>query len=273
MTQNIMQIGQVSWTNKDIQNSLTTFVKLLQNKPFQDNDGGMKAPHLFATWFLIKQIKPKFIIESGVWKGLGTWLIAQAAPDAQIICIEPYPDRIIYRPTNTSYQTIDFTETDWSTKNIDFQNTLLFFDDHQNCFERLKLAKKFGFRHLIFEDNYPASRGDCYSLKKAFMYAGFTQARPKTYGRYEQLKALLFPPKVEKIPKNKEDEAYLIKNCEIYYEFPPIFKTSKTRWEDEWEAEKYPSPNAIIDKIEDEILQIFEDEAQFYTWLCYCKCL
>jgi hypothetical protein len=196
--QEIQSIGKVSWGRQDIRNALPEFVNLLAQKPIADNEGGMKAPHLFATWFLIKRLQPKVVIESGVWKGLGTWLIEQASPESQIICIDPVWDWIAYKSDKAHYLKEDFAQINWHTWNLPKDQTVLFFDDHQNAFQRILTAQKFGFQHLIFEDNYPASRGDCYSLKKAFMHAGFQAQKPKAFGRWEKWKHWLFHLKSRK---------------------------------------------------------------------------
>ena len=49
------------------------FHQLYQTRPIKDNNGGMKSGHMFPSWFVIKKLQPEYIIESGVWKGLGTW--------------------------------------------------------------------------------------------------------------------------------------------------------------------------------------------------------
>jgi hypothetical protein len=265
----IREIGQPTWTREDIKNSLVEFMAIYPNRPIKDNDGGMKSPHLFATWFITKQLNPKHIIESGVWKGQGTWFMEQAAPQAQITCIDPVLDRITYKPAKATYQTKDFAKTDW--KNIDKDKTLLFFDDHQNAFERLKVAKKMGFKHLLFEDNYPARSGDCYTLKKALMHAGFKGETPNPKGRLEKVKAIFSPPKAEIILPNAEDAAYLKNICKIYYEFPPIFKTETTRWNDAWVDYDYPTPLPILNTVTEPHQQIFYEEARFYTWFCYVQ--
>lgn len=265
----IREIGLPSWTREDIINSLKEFMDIFPNRPIKDNDGGMKAPHLFATWFITKQLQPKHIIESGVWKGQGTWFMEQAAPQAQFICIDPVLDRIAYKPKNATYQTKDFEKTSWD--GIDKANSLLFFDDHQNAFQRLKAAKKFGFKHLLFEDNYPAKSGDCYTLKKALMHAGFKGEMPIPRGRLEKMKAIFSPPKAEIILPNSDDAAYLKNTCKVYYEFPPIFKTELTRWNDAWVDFEYPTPLPVLNAIAEPYQQIFKDEAQFYTWFCYVQ--
>ena len=79
--------------------------------------------------------------------------------------------------TNNEYlvgaQFVDFAKVDWGERvrlgELDPQNTLVFFDDHQEAAARLPLLRRFGFRHAIFEDNYP-NRG--YALKTVFARAG-----------------------------------------------------------------------------------------------------
>ncbi len=265
--QSIRELGKPSWTKETIINSLREFMDIFPNRPIKDNDGGMKTPHLFKTWFITKQLQPTTIMESGVWKGQGTWFMEQAAPNAKFICIDPVLDRIIYKSPNASYQTKDFTKTDWSK--VDKATTLLFFDDHQNGFERLKAAKNFGFKHLLFEDNYPAKQGDCYTLKKALMHAGFRGEIPVPQGRLDKIKAIFSEPKAEIILPNAEDAAYLKEICKIYYEFPPIFKADMTRWNDAWVDYDYPTPLPLLETVTESYQQIFKDEAKFYTWFCY----
>ena len=50
---------------------------------------GTGIHHQFGLWCIMRFLKPKHIIESGVFRGLGTWIMRQAAPSAQIIVIDP----------------------------------------------------------------------------------------------------------------------------------------------------------------------------------------
>jgi len=159
-------LGQLPWTNVELIDALDEFAQLYAQRPVIDNSGGMKSPHLFCAWFVMKKLQPKVIIESGVWWGQGTWFFEKACPQAEIHCIDPNLAQIRYRSPNATYYCRDFSDIDW--RGIPADETVLFFDDHQNAYTRLQIARWLGFRHLIFEDNYPASRGDCYSLKKAF---------------------------------------------------------------------------------------------------------
>jgi hypothetical protein len=113
---------------------------------------------------MLRKLQPTAVIESGLWRGQGTWLIEQACPDADLYCIDLDLDRLEYRSPRAAYSDRDFTKGDWSA--LPRESTVLFFDDHQNAAKRTKMAGALRFRHLIFDDNYPAGRGDCRSLKQ-----------------------------------------------------------------------------------------------------------
>ena len=67
--------------------SLPEFIEVYRRRPIRDNAGGMGLNHSFATWFILRQMQPRLVVESGVWRGHSTWLIEQAAPDAEIVAI------------------------------------------------------------------------------------------------------------------------------------------------------------------------------------------
>ena len=91
----------------------------------------------------------------------------------------------------------------------------------------------------MFEDNYPLTQGDCYSLKKAFY--------------------------------KEEDKAELENMLSVYYEFPPIFKLENTRWKDRWEEPNYPTPNPLLVECKKDYEKIYLEEANDYTWICYVE--
>lgn len=134
----------------------------------------MMAPHMLAVWFIAKWLSPDIIVESGIWKGQSTWLLEKACPNAKIISIDINLSNREYISNRAIYSDKDFSKHDRS--NIT-DKSLVFFDDHQNEYKRLQQCKWFGFKHIIFEDNYPTNQGDCYSLKKAFANAGFEPAK------------------------------------------------------------------------------------------------
>ncbi len=235
----LMQIGKSKWTRSDLKSKLKEFSELYKNRPIKDNYWGMKSPHMFSAWFAIQFLKPKCIIESGTWKGQGTWFFEKAAPNAKIHSIDIDLGLREYISEKVIYHNIDFFDIDWN--DIPKEKTLCFFDDHQDVVERVKFAKENGFKMLMFEDNYPPCQGDCYSLKKAFA------------------------------TKGGEDADYLKDVLKVYYEFPPVLKSERTRWGDKWDDKKYPTPEPLYKNVENEYLQVYFDELIHYTWICYVE--
>ena len=284
MTEKVIRIGDIPWTRDDIEDRLGDFLELYKDKPIQDNAGGMKAPHMFAVWFMLKKLNPDIIVESGVWKGQSTWLLRQACPDARIIAIDLNLEVRDYIDNTVIYSDKDFSEHDWSDIT---ERSLVFFDDHQNAYKRLQQCKWFGFKNIIFEDNYPPSNGDCYSIKKAFSHAGFepeNSIQKKNEGSFFKRKfrkvfekmgitPITLTPQYEnvKVSPNSHDAKMIEKNIEIYYEFPPVIKTEKTRWGDDWDEVNYPTSEPLLKGLKSPSMQIFIDEAIYYTWICYVK--
>lgn len=234
----------------------------------------MKSPHLFSLWFLLRKLQPKYIIESGVWKGQGTWFMEKAVPQARIFCLDPNLNRLVYKSKRAVYSRLDFSKQDWSSLPKD--KTLVFFDDHQNALERVKTARSMGFRHLMFEDNYPPGRGDAYSLKKALAgsghrpqlcYPGISPLNFLTALKvyfFQMLSGLFIPP-------NGKDANFLKEVVETYYEFPPVLKPKKTRWGDLWIEPQYLTPEPLFTDTQRGELEVFKNEGRAYNWICYVK--
>jgi hypothetical protein len=77
--------------------ALPEFSDIYERRPIRDNKGGMRAPHCFAAWFMLRKLRPTAVVESGLWRGQGTWLIEQACPDADLYCIDIDLGRLEYR--------------------------------------------------------------------------------------------------------------------------------------------------------------------------------
>jgi len=272
---NIMILGQAPWTREDIIGKLEEFSSLYDDRPIRDNAGGMHSPHMFLSWFALQALQPKAIIESGVWRGLGTWFFERACPEAQLYCIDPNLDHIQYRSNRAKYFKRDFSTIDWSDLPLD--KTLVFFDDHQDAYQRVQTAKWFGFKHLMFQDNYPRLQGNYYSLKKAFMHSGFNYTPAHSQSLQARLKRKagtllgIAEYQYREILPNEIDAKYLRQNFEVYYEFPPPFKAERTKWGDRWDDENYPTPEPLLNSVEKGYQQKFKDEADHYTWMCYVK--
>lgn len=254
---------------------LAQFAVLYEQRPIRNNAGGMLSPHMFLAWFALQALKPRAIVESGVFLGQGTWFFEKACPDARLYCIDLDLARIQYRSERAEYFDRDFSRIDWN--DLPKDDTLLFFDDHQDAYERLKTAKWFGFKHLIFEDNFPASQGDCYSLKQAFAYSGFKFDPLPYWSLRAKLKwklAKLFGILADKylgVAPNELDAIYLRQNLAVYHEFPPIFRAERTMWGDPWDDLHYPTPPALLSSVEEEYQQGFMDEAMSFSGMCYAR--
>ena len=231
-------IGVVRWTRDNLRAKLQEFSSLYEKRPIADNRYGMRSPQMFPAWFVMQFLRPTYIIESGTWKGQGTWFCEQASPSSEIHSIDINLESREYISEKVTYHNWDFSWVDWS--GISTEEALCLFDDHQNAVERVRFAKEQGFRRLMFDDNYPPGQGDCYSLKKAFA-------------------------------EGSEDADYLRSVLRVYYEFPPVFKTRRTRWGDEWRGKKYATPRPLYERVKAPYLQLYLDEAPTYTWICYAE--
>jgi hypothetical protein len=283
-TKGVMNIDEPPWTRNDILEKLDEFDLIYNSRPIKDNQGGMMAPHMFAVWFMAKHLSPDLIVESGVWKGQSTWLLEKACPGAKLVSLDLNLRNRQYMAEQAIYSDKDFAEQNW----LDVSDrSLVFFDDHQNAYRRLQQCKWFGFKHIIFEDNYPVSQGDCYSLKKAFANAGFEPAHfqqehvannvlskiRKRCARLFGVTPISLTPQYDavKIRPNDIDSKMLQKHIEVYYEFPPVFKAGKTRWGDDWDDVIYPTPEPLLDQPTKSTHEIFVEDAMHYTWICYVK--
>lgn len=177
---------------EQIEELLREFLELYEQRPIQDNQGGVKSVGSFSLWFFLTQVQPNLVIESGVWKGLTTWLIEKTLPKAEIICFDPLPEVRLYTSKNAIYIKSDFSKMDFSRHNL--SKALVFFDDHQNAYKRVIESFNQGFKHLVFDDNYsPEVKSTHFSLQNCLSSGGKER---KTLERLIK-KYILFPPLFE----------------------------------------------------------------------------
>lgn len=217
----------------DLQKDLGTFCEIYASRPIQDNSGGMGFNHSFALWKMLRVLNPDLVIESGIWKGHSTWLIEITLPNAKIISFDTNLELRQYVSPLATYVEGDFQFYDWSGENL--ENSLIFFDDHQNSYSRILLAYFFGFKRLIFEDNYLPDSGDFYSLNHLLSDSGFPDIQLSANYRKKlrtRLKRIWYLPVLQRvgshqnwiIPANRFDSKNLRRRILNLITFPRILQ-------------------------------------------------
>ena len=243
---------------EEILRELKNFLPLYDERPIKDNVGGMQFQQLFLTYFFLKKLKPEFIVDSGTFKGLGTWLMEKTCPSAKILSIDLWLGKREYisKSKLVEYSSVDFIHQDFS--NIP-KNSLVFFDDHREALQRIIYSKWFGFDYVIFEDNQPDKYSSCTikmilekinfvrrfpedSMRIGFkaslnnaLYFSFLSFKMFVYTYFRSFFKFLFKSPIinfkfeninsiicdEKLKKN------LLSNIDYYIEFPPMLPVTE----------------------------------------------
>ena len=232
------------FSKSHLKNNFSDFLTFYKNRPIKNNKSGMKIDHCYALFILLKKLKPKYVIESGVWKGQTTWLIKNVLKNSKVFSIDIDLSQrdLIYK--DVKYLEKDITKYNWSK--LDKNKTLIIFDDHVCFSKRLNFIKKNKFKHIIFDDNLPNHHISYYTpkmifenqylVKKEFIkYSNFFRlikfiirflkkdfkdnTKIKVFNKYIRI---TYPAKNNE--KLKKDFDIFRKNIKIYYEFPPITK-------------------------------------------------
>lgn len=268
----------------DLEQTIGRFNLLYAQRPLRRNLGGMRYNHSFALWFILDRLKPRQIIESGVFQGHSTWLIEQTCPQAQLFCLDVDFSRLLYKSERATYIQKDFAECSWP--DVAAQDTLCFFDDHQNAYQRLKDMRWAGFKRAVFDDNHPCGEGDCYSLKH--MLSGFghphlqmsarfqgDEAQRQRRDMFEEVIRVAGPRQQLVVPPNIEDRDLFARNRQTYFEFPPVALASRSAtWDQEYSGAyetKSPlfAPAALPGELKD---MLDNDPAEFdYSFIAYVE--
>ena len=224
---------------------LNDFAKIYSKRPVYINAGGMGAPDVFTLWFTLKKLQPETVIESGVWKGASTWIIRQALPNADIVCLDPLDVREWIDPSPKTRYKVDYNFADFSELLFSIDNpetTLAFFDDHFNTYERIQQAHSKGIKHLFFNDNYPVGCGSHISPEHIL----------KKDRRF-----------VNKLPNDARNTIESI--IQEYHVFPNVYSdfNSIRTGEGEFSCESMVS--------ESEVPKIFIEDSKKYRWNTYIK--
>lgn len=218
-----------------------------KRRPISDNSGGMKSPHLLALYVWLRNMKPTCIIESGIFKGLGTWVIRQACPTSEIISFDINLNSIIYRDSDATYLNFDLNSYPFQELSAhDSEKVCVVLDDHQDFHTRIQFFKNHNIKNVIYEDNYPMGQGDCISPKKII---------ERTRGSNPDHTYIL----------DINQSSYIKNFISSYEEFPPAFIDPLTRWGVPWDYETRPP---LLDDKMKTFYPILYEERFNYTWIC-----
>jgi hypothetical protein len=220
-------LGIPPWQSVNLEKELAAFIPIYLKQPGDGvNDGGGGFFHYFALFVTIRALKPDYVIESGAHNGVGTWFLRQSAgPEAQLFVVSPENPKIYKDPkceyfTEGNFQ--DFNRINWASLIKDRERAFVFFDDHQAGIRRMQEAQGFGFRHLMFDDNYLPGTGDNLSGKKlcdpnewSITGRDGTQKYQDNFGG--QNRDLTKPEYLEYVSAFRRVTA-------VYAEFPPAWK-------------------------------------------------
>jgi hypothetical protein len=226
---------------------LKFFLNNIWDNNFQKNNGGMGAPDLFTLYFVLNKIKPKIVVESGVWNGVSTKLIRKVLPDAIIICLDP---REIpkYGYTDTNKNTIYYVGKNFiDFKNLNLQSydpkdVLCFFDCHQNAYFRLLQCLEKKVSNVLFNDNYPKGCGSHYTIEQLMNDC------QKNFS-------------IKDLDKKKIQSL-----IELYHIFPNIYPGNIVTKNGTYKCESY-----FNDEQDDTTFKIFKDERSRYRWNTFIK--
>jgi hypothetical protein len=270
------EIKKIKWNIYEIKDEIKKFIELYKSRPIKNNKGGMLFPHMFALYFILKKIKPELIIESGIYKGQSTWLIEKTLPKSNIISIDTNLKSRIYISKKAHYSDIDFKFQNFS--NIP-KNTLVFFDDHVNHFERIKEALYFNIKNIVLEDNYKKNSKKCdfYTIKQAYEKSGFKHkvnitSYLKTLFKFQKiiLKKIFIKNYYADLELNEIHNR--IRDRKINsVDYPNLKKIIKTYWEFPSIMDLKLKGTKFLFKKEPKELNFIKNELDYYNYITYIK--
>lgn len=240
-------VGSVDWSVDDFATELAPFAAAYkqQRARFRDvqNGGGNGLFHSFALWFLLRKIRPTMVVESGVHMGETSWLIRRASAEWEPLFVRIDPRKLGWNDDveNRSKtldlrggRFVDFAEVDWDGHTlVDRSDALVLMDDHFDQLRRVEQARRLGFGHLVFDDNYMPGFGDMFSIKSAcdggisdadggrgrLRWAFAKHGQQIRCHGYRQMASQCDPLSATEASRIKQD---LLKWCDVIWEAPPL---------------------------------------------------
>jgi len=127
-----------------------TFDEVYASRPDKKGVGSSGYSNMWHLYHKAMELQPNDIIESGIWKGNGSFALRYGWPQARF-----YGFDIDLSNRQWINQRGEYFEND-ITSNLhilEYGKILSYFDDHINQEQRLHWAHKMGFKWLLFDDN------------------------------------------------------------------------------------------------------------------------
>jgi hypothetical protein len=137
--------------SRTVLSHVTSYRRIYLANPIPHNFEGMNYTMGLSLYVIAACLAPELIVESGVWKGLSSFVLSSAAPHARFLAFDVSLGRLQHRSAGVEYHECDWTSVDIKAPS----NSLAFFDDHQSQAARIIEAHARGFRNLIFDDSWP----------------------------------------------------------------------------------------------------------------------
>jgi hypothetical protein len=253
---------ELTYKNED----LDSFLQNIYFDEIKNNNGGMNINDMFSFYFLLKNLKPTTVIESGIWNGYSTKLIRTVlGENCKIISLDPreipeygYIDKKTTYFTGKSF--IDFKDLKLNEihPEIDLQKTLCFFDDHQNSVQRMIQCIDKKIIHIFFNDNYPVNAGSHYTIQH--LIDNDTRKRFDLNNQYDY--------SVNVFPQiNLNERIKWINKIDEYIVFPNIFSSKINLSEGIFDSSGFLEENTEnFNKY-----KIFYEKRMEYNWNTYLK--
>jgi len=221
--------GNILWDCETFFGELKNFAATYKRRPIEHNSHGVGVNHAFSLWFVLKKLAPKHVIENGVYKGQGTWIIRDAVgASAKIYCIDPRDPKktLVFKDENSNTQYFmgdafkDFSQISWSSvipDENDRANALVVLDDHMSSIKRVQQMISFGFTNLWYDDNWKYGKVDVYSFNTICSPTAPSQQEVLYMDNFGTTKIYI------SLEEHRRNVEYLRGVLDIYFEFPALY--------------------------------------------------
>ena len=136
-------------TQPSLQEDIHEFINYIDDNPASGHTGTTPPGSLLWLFLIARSLKPKVIVESGIYHGASLHCLRHAAPSSSIFAFD-----LSLAPLLFEDHSIQLWEKDWSEVGIHAKSDrdLCYFDDHINHGLRIRQAFERGFKNLIFDD-------------------------------------------------------------------------------------------------------------------------